>query len=117
MDQDKDCIFCKIANPPAGGEEERKLEYSDDEIVAFPSIAPKAKVHLLIVPKRHITSIDELTDEDALIVGKMIIVAKKLAQEKGISGGYKLIFNAGKYQEIKHLHLHLLGGSDLGSIA
>ena len=110
-----DCIFCSIANKQSPGE----LEYEDDEIVAFPDINPKAPVHLLIVPKKHISSITELTPEDAPLVSKMILIAKRLAEEKGISeDGYRLVMNAGKHsgQVVDHIHLHLLGGKILGDI-
>lgn len=89
-------------------------------MVAFWDINPKAKVHLLIVPKRHIRSIIELKDEDAPLIGKMVLVAKKLAEKKGIADdGYRLVFNAGKHsgQIVDHIHLHLLGGGPMGSMA
>ena len=106
------CIFCKIAN----GKIETNLVYEDSEIVAFPSIDPKAKVHILIVPKKHIETLEDIKDEDAGLVGKMIIVARNLAKTKGIQKRYKLAFNGGEYQQVKHIHLHLLGGSDLDSV-
>lgn len=111
-----ECIFCKIAQKQSPAE----LEYEDDEIVTFPDINPKAPVHLLIVPKKHISSITELTEADAPLVGKMILVAKQLAVEKGISeDGYRLVMNAGKHsgQVVDHIHLHLLGGKILGDIS
>ncbi len=111
-----DCIFCQIANKKSPAE----LEYEDDEIVAFRDINPKAPVHILIVPKRHIASVTELLPGDALLVGDMVLVAKRLAEEKGISeDGYRLVINAGKHsgQVVDHLHLHLLGGKILGPIA
>ena len=110
------CIFCGIASKQSPGE----LEYEDDEIVAFRDINPKAPVHILIVPKKHISSVTELTEDDAPLIGKMVLVAKKLAVEKGISeDGYRLVMNAGKHsgQVVDHIHLHLLGGKILGDIA
>jgi len=112
MDQ---CIFCGIVKK----ESPATLEYEDSEIVAFWDINPKAKVHILIVPKRHIRSITDLKDEDAGLVGKMVLVAKKLAEKKGIADdGYRLVFNAGKHsgQVVDHIHLHLLGGGPMGSM-
>lgn len=106
------CIFCQIAN----GETHTKLEYEDSEIVAFSSIDPQAKVHLLIVPKKHIQTLEDIKDEDSNLIGQIIIVAKNLARTKGVQNGYKLVFNGGKYQQVKHIHLHLLGGENLDSI-
>jgi len=102
-----DCIFCQIAAKKVPS----KIQYEDDEIIAFDDIAPKAPVHILIVPKRHIESVNELKKEDIELIGKVILVAKKLAQEKGLKG-YKLVFNVGREggQLVDHLHLHLLGG-------
>lgn len=108
----KNCIFCKIAKK----ELPAKIEYEDKEIVAFDDIAPKAPVHILIVPKRHIASINELKKSDALIIGKLVLVAQKLAKEKGIDqSGYRLVFNTGANsgQIVDHIHLHLLGGQKL----
>lgn len=110
------CIFCGIASKQSPAE----LEYEDSEIVAFGDISPKAPVHLLIVPKKHISSVTELTAEDALLIGKIVLVAKQLAVQKGISeDGYRLVMNAGKHsgQVVDHIHLHLLGGKILGNIA
>ncbi len=102
-----DCIFCKIAKK----EEKTEIIYEDDETVAFKDIYPKAPFHLLIVPKRHIESVATLRDEDKETVSHLIFVAKKIAEEKKISG-YKLLFNVGKDggQIVEHLHLHLLSG-------
>lgn len=113
MDQ---CIFCGIGKK----ESPANLEYEDKDVVAFWDINPKAKVHLLIVPKKHIRSVTELKDEDAPLIGKMVMVAKKLAEKKGIADdGYRLVFNAGKHsgQIVDHIHLHLLGGGPMGRMA
>lgn len=113
MDQ---CIFCAIAKKESPGD----LEYEDQEIVAFGDINPKAKVHILIVPKKHISSITQLQDTDAALVGKMVLVAKKIAESKGIADdGYRLVFNAGRHsgQVVDHIHLHLMGGGPLGTMA
>ena len=104
-----DCLFCKIA----GGELETEFLYSDDSVVVFKDINPQAPVHLLIVPKKHIRSINDLTDQDDQIVSKMIYTAKEMAKQEGIDqSGYKLLFNVekGGGQVIFHLHLHLIGG-------
>lgn len=101
-----DCIFCKILV----GEIPSKKVYEDDLIYAFRDIYPKARVHILIVPREHVDSVKELKDTQADLVGKMVLVAKKLAEEEGLKG-YRLQFNVGKLggQEVFHLHLHLLG--------
>jgi len=111
----ENCIFCGIAKKESPAE----LEYEDSDIVAFYDINPKAKVHILIVPKKHISSVTTLNDADAPLVGKMVMVAKKLAEDKGIADdGYRLIFNAGKHagQVVEHIHLHLIGGGPLGGM-
>jgi len=103
----EDCIFCKIAK----NEVPTKLIYEDEEVVAFNDINPKAPVHILIIPKKHIDSVKDLKPEDKELAGHLILTAKKIAEEKGLSG-YKLIFNVGKDggQIIGHLHLHLVAG-------
>lgn len=102
-----DCIFCQIAakKTPA------KILFEDEDIIAFDDIAPKAPIHILIVPKKHIVSINDLNETEAMLAGKLILVAKKIAQEKRFKG-YKLVFNVGREagQLVDHLHLHLLGG-------
>jgi len=106
------CIFCKIANK----EIEKKLLYESDDIVAFEDIAPKAPIHILIVPKKHIDSINNLEEENKTLLGKLVLVAKDIAKEKGISEtGYRLIFNTGPDagQTVDHIHLHLMGGEKL----
>lgn len=112
---EKKCIFCQIVSKQM----KTKLEYEDDEIAAFTDINPKAPVHLLIVPKKHIVSVAETTKEDTELLGKMILVAKKLAEEKGINEtGYRLVFNTKKHagQVVDHIHLHLMGGEKLGKM-
>ena len=92
------------------------IRYQDDDITVFADIAPKAKVHLLIVPNRVIPSVNELEDDDAALIGKMVLTAKRIAKEMGFAeNGYRLVINCGKDggQEVPHLHLHLLGGEKL----
>ncbi len=104
-----DCLFCKIVNK----EIESNFLYEDDNVVVFRDINPHAPVHILIVPKKHIRSINDLTDEDGEIIACMMTVAKNIAKQEGINqSGYKLLFNVekGGGQVIFHLHLHLLGG-------
>jgi len=108
---EKDCIFCKIVNKGT----DTKFLYKDDTIVVFKDINPHAPVHLLIVPKKHIRSINDLEESDRNTLSKMIMVGKKMSVETGVSKtGYKLFFNVekGGGQVIFHLHLHLIGGWD-----
>lgn len=87
--------------------------YEDDDILAFKDIHPLAPVHVLIIPKREIPTINDLQDDDALLVGRMILVARNIARDLNISEkGYKLLFRTGRDggQEIPHIHLHLIGG-------
>ena len=106
------CLFCSIATH----EIESKIRFENDEFVAFDDINPTAKVHILIVPKKHIHSIAVLEDSDSNLIGKLILVARDLARELGIDqSGYRLIFNSGPDagQLVDHLHLHLIGGQKL----
>lgn len=107
-----DCIFCKIASKKISAD----VVYEDEDIVAFRDLHPIAPVHILMIPKKHISSIADISDEDALLMGKLIVAAKKIADELKISvNGYKLLFRVGKHggQEVEHIHLHLLGGARL----
>ncbi len=111
----EDCIFCSIV----AKETPANIEYEDEEIMAFWDIEPKVEVHILIVPKKHIPSITDLQDIDSPLIGKMVMVAKLLAEKKGISeDGYRLVFNVGKHsgQVVNHIHLHLMGGEPLGEM-
>lgn len=107
-----ECIFCDIVKNKLPTE----IVYEDDLLLAFKDVQPLAPIHILIIPKAHIISINDLEEKDAELVGRMILVAKKLAEEKGIAkDGYKLLFRVGKYgqQEVPHIHLHLIGGVQL----
>ncbi|MCP3941478.1 MAG: histidine triad nucleotide-binding protein [Desulfobacteraceae bacterium] len=104
-----DCLFCKIVNREISSE----FLYEDDAYVVFKDINPSAPVHLLLVPKKHIRSINDMTLEDRDILSGLFMIAKEMAKEQGINeSGYKLLFNVekGGGQEIFHLHLHLMGG-------
>jgi histidine triad (HIT) family protein len=105
----EDCLFCEIIR----GEKPADFAYQDDVLVAFKDIRPKAPVHLLLVPRRHIRSINDLTEDDREVVSEIIFKSAVIAREQGIErSGYKLKFNVerGGGQLIFHLHLHLLGG-------
>ena len=108
----EDCIFCKIIAKEIPGE----LLYQDDLVTAFRDIQPAAPVHILIVPNKHIPSINEATSEDEALIGHLHTVAQKLAVKEGIDErGYRLVINTGDEggQVVYHLHLHLLGGKKL----
>ncbi|MFH2092776.1 MAG: histidine triad nucleotide-binding protein [Pseudomonadota bacterium] len=106
-----DCLFCKIVNREISSE----FLYEDEDFVVFKDINPHAPVHLLLVPKKHIRSINDLQKEDAAIMSGLFDLAGKMAKEQRIDkSGYKLLFNVekGGGQVIFHIHLHLLGGWD-----
>ena len=108
-----DCIFCSIVN---GNIPSNKV-YEDDEILAFYDINPAAKIHILVIPKKHIESLAHMEKEDEEIVGKIYGVINKIAQEKGFKqSGYRVIVNCGKDagQEVMHLHFHILAGGKMG---
>lgn len=108
----QDCLFCKIVR---GDIPSRKV-YEDDDFFAFHDINPAAPVHLLVVPKHHIVSMQQVDESDASWLGKLMVLAARLAQENGCrpgpEGGFRLVTNTGidGGQEIDHLHLHILGG-------
>ncbi len=103
-----DCIFCKIAS----NEISSKKVYEDDQIVAFNDLDPQAPVHVLIIPKKHIQSADQIADGDTNIIGKIFMVASKIAKELGLENGYRIVNNCGEDggQTVPHLHFHLMGG-------
>lgn len=110
-----DCLFCKIINKQIPSE----IVYEDEKFVAFKDIDPKTPLHLLIVPKEHIVSVAYLKPEHKELIGELILTAKKIAHEQGISEkGYKLNFNVGRGggQLIDHIHLHLLSGRETVNI-
>lgn len=109
----EDCVFCKIAR----GELQSELLYQDEDLVVFKDINPLAKVHLLLVPREHITSLNELEEKHNLLMGKLFLIAQKMAEKEGIKeSGYRVVVNCGpdSGQVVNHLHFHLLGGEDLG---
>lgn len=109
----EDCLFCKIIK----GEIPCNKVYEDEEILAFHDINPAAPIHILVIPKKHITSLAHLEKEDEAIVGKIYTVINQIADQKGFKqDGYRVIVNCGKNggQEVMHLHFHILGGKKLG---
>ncbi|MCK5412980.1 MAG: histidine triad nucleotide-binding protein [Candidatus Pacebacteria bacterium] len=104
-----ECIFCKIINKELPAD----IVFEDDDVIAFNDINPIAPVHVLVIPKRHISSVVDIKSEDSDLMGKLIFTAKKIADNSGVSQkGYKLLFRVGKDggQEVQHIHLHLIGG-------
>lgn len=104
-----DCIFCRISahQVPA------KIVHEDDDVLAFEDLDPKAPVHILLIPRRHIASLSDLIDADGELAGKLVLAACRIAGERGIAGpGYRLVANchADGGQSVDHLHFHLLGG-------
>ena len=102
-----DCLFCKIA---AGEIPARKL-YEDDQVVAFHDIGPQAPVHFLIIPKQHIATLTDLSEEDRLLAGHMLFIAQRLAREQGCEEGFRVVMNCNEQggQTVYHIHMHVLG--------
>ena len=103
------CLFCKIAS----GEIDAEILYEDVDVVAFRDIHPQAKHHVLIIPRRHIATINDAEDSDAELVGKLMLTARHLAKELGVAeDGYRLVMNCNRDggQTVFHIHLHLLAG-------
>lgn len=108
MPSDPNCIFCKIAS----GQIPAQIVHEDEELLAFKDIHPKAPLHLLIIPRAHIISLQDVDASHAQILGKMLVLAPKLARENGSPDGFRTIINTGRVggQEVYHLHVHVLGG-------
>lgn len=107
-----DCLFCKIVDRTL----DTNIVYEDDDLIAFDDINPQAPIHKLIIPKRHIATVNDLTTTDANIVGRMILLAKQLAQDLELADdGYRLVLNCNKQggQEVYHMHLHFLAGRQM----
>ena len=107
-----DCIFCKIVQKKITAD----VVYEDEDVIAFRDAHPIAPVHVLVIPKKHIASVADISEKDTLLMGKLIATAKKIAEDLKISGnGYKLLFRVGEHggQEVGHIHLHLIGGARL----
>ncbi len=106
-----DCLFCKII----AGEISSETVYEDEQLVVFRDINPKAEVHLLVIPRQHIPSLDDVTPEQDALIAHMLRIMPQLAKSQGLADGFRIIINTGKGggQIIFHLHMHLLGGKDL----
>ena len=107
-----DCIFCKIAN----GEIPSTKVYEDDTVLAFKDLSPQAPVHVLLIPKQHITSCDDITPDNSAVVAHIFEVAARLAKEFELTNGYRIVNNCGEDggQTVKHLHFHMMGGRAFG---
>ncbi len=104
------CLFCKIINKEIPAD----IVFENEDVIAFNDVKPIASVHVLVIPKKHIVSVADANDSDVLLMGKLIMAAKKIAEDLEISNkGYKLLIRVGKGggQEVDHIHLHLLGGA------
>lgn len=106
------CIFCQIA----AGEAAADIIHEDDDVVAFRDVKPGAPTHILVIPRRHIPSVDVLDEQDAPLVGKLFVAARDIARDQAIAeAGYRLVMNNGRLagQSVDHIHLHVLGGRAL----
>jgi histidine triad (HIT) family protein len=105
---DPNCLFCKIGAKQIPA----KLVYEDDDLFAFEDISPQAPTHILICPRKHVGALHEAVETDQALLGKLQLVAAKLATERNLLSGYRTVFNngSGAGQSVFHLHLHLLGG-------
>lgn len=109
-----DCVFCKIV----AGQLPSDTLYQDDQVMAFRDIHPMAPIHILIIPKKHVASLAELPDEETPLIGHMAKIANQLARQEGLAKkGYRIVISSGKEggQVVPHLHMHLLGGRQLGA--
>lgn len=106
------CLFCKIATGEVPGD----IVYQDAEIIAFRDIAPQAPCHILVIPKRHITTLNDLEDGDAELMGRIVLRARAIAAQQGLAeDGYRLVINCNSDggQTVYHIHLHILGGRQM----
>ena len=104
-----DCLFCRIVR----GEIPAAKVYEDDLVLAFRDIAPRSPIHILVIPKQHIASVADLTEEDAQLLGRLFAATARIARDEGIAdAGYRLVSNVGRWggQTVDHLHIHLMGG-------
>lgn len=107
-----DCLFCKLV----AGEIPATILYEDQDVIAFEDIMPQAPVHFLVIPKKHISTLNDLTDKDKLVMGSLPIVASKIAKEKGVADdGYRLVMNCNENggQTVYHIHMHVLADRKL----
>ncbi len=110
MDSDPNCIFCKIVR----GEIPCRKVYEDGSVFAFHDVNPRAPVHFMLIPKRHVATLYDVDESDAPALGRIMTVAGRLAREQGANDGFRIIINTGRvgHQEVMHVHVHVLGGPD-----
>lgn len=106
-----DCLFCKII----AGDIPANIVYQDEWMIVFHDISPQAPTHILVIPKKHIPSLNELTTEDEVLIGRIFLKISELTQELGLKDGYRVVVNTGKdgQQTVQHVHFHVLGGRSL----
>lgn len=107
-----DCLFCKIRD----GEIPADIVYEDDDVLAFRDVNPQAPAHVLVIPRKHVATVNELQSEDARLMGRLMLAAQQIAADEGIAeDGYRLVINcnAGAGQTVFHIHLHILGGRNM----
>jgi histidine triad (HIT) family protein len=106
-----DCLFCRIV----AGEIPSTRVHDDDLVLAIRDISPQAPTHVLVMPKQHVTSVADLTEEDGPLLSRLVSVASRIAREEGLDGGWRLVANVGADggQTVDHLHFHLLGGRQM----
>lgn len=100
-----DCLFCSIISKKISA----KVVFEDNDVVIIPDINPKARVHLLVLPKTHIKSFLDLSGNQLFLLTKMVEVVQTIVRDQKLEGGYQLLFNGGKHQHVPHLHWHILG--------
>jgi histidine triad (HIT) family protein len=107
-----DCLFCKIA----AGEIPAKIVHEDDDLIAFHDISPQAPIHVLVVPRKHVASLDAADDGDQALLGRILLAIRGLARELKIESGYRVVNNCGAPagQSVFHIHFHVLGGRPMG---
>jgi histidine triad (HIT) family protein len=110
MHSDPDCVFCKIVR----GEIPSRKVYEDADVLAFHDVSPKAPVHFMLIPKRHVATLYDVGPDDAHALGAIMTIAGRLAREQGAGDGFRLIANTGRvgHQEVMHVHVHVLGGPE-----
>lgn len=107
-----DCIFCKMV----AREIDTEVVYESDSVFAFRDVNPQAPVHVLVIPKRHVATLDELSDDDTPIAGELMLAASEIARQEGLTAdGYRVVSNCGEHggQSVFHIHLHVLGGRQM----
>ena len=107
-----DCLFCKIRDGEISGD----IVFEDDDVLAFNDVNPQAPVHVLIIPKKHIPTVNDISAGDEAVMAKLFLVAKNIASQRGLSDdGYRLVVNCNERagQTVFHIHMHLLGGRDM----